>query len=349
MFLKGNARYLRLAPDGEQDESPEVECVPVGLEKLTYLKIGLALNRQAHLHEFPYDWRRPIEYNADLLSRSIQRWADGDSSRKFTLVAHSMGGLVSRVFLARHPQIAQQHVKRVILHGTPNFGATNAVDTLVNGNSMMATADRLNDRNAMRTLVYCLPSVYQLLPAPQACFPSGRDYPVDFDLYQAAEWPVAAVQQKYLDGARALQERLAGSDPQIPIDIINGCHIETQVRVRKSAADGSAGLVLETEAQGPGSGDGTVPLWSSQLPGARWFYVQEVHRNLMNNGQAIRATLDLILSGDCSLPTHLPAKKAFSFGAVPPVSFDPTESELRAKIESGSAGRQDLERLFFAF
>ena len=89
LFLQGNGRFLRLNAAGDEDEAPEVEVMPIGLEKLAYLKASLNFNRQSNLHEFPYDWRRPIEYNADVLRRSIDRWSGGDPQRKFSLVAHS--------------------------------------------------------------------------------------------------------------------------------------------------------------------------------------------------------------------------------------------------------------------
>jgi pimeloyl-ACP methyl ester carboxylesterase len=348
LFLEGNARYLRLGPDGN-DECGDVETMPISLEKLTYLKIGLALNRQSYLHEFPYDWRRPIEYNADCLHASLERWAGGDPTRKFTLVAHSMGGLVSRAYMARHPEAAEQRIKALIMHGTPNFGATNAIDTLVNGNSMMATADRLNDQNNMRQLVYCLPGVYQLLPAPQQFFPAALDYPVSFDLYNAAAWDLPVIQQKYLDMAHALHQALAASDPQVPMTVIAGCNISTLVSTGLEAAAAGPNLLPVQVEKGDHSGDGTVPLWSSQLPGARLYYIQEVHAKLPANGQVIQATLDLIQQGTCSLPDTVPAYKFFPLGTGVPVSFDGQVEDLRGKIQSGSASQQDLEKLFFAF
>lgn len=120
LFLQGNGRFLRLNAAGDEDEAPEVEVMPIGLEKLAYLKASLNFNRQVNLHEFPYDWRRPIEYNADVLRRSIDRWSAGDPQRKFSLVAHSMGGLVSRAYLARH---GDARVARLISIASPHGGS----------------------------------------------------------------------------------------------------------------------------------------------------------------------------------------------------------------------------------
>jgi hypothetical protein len=80
LFLQGNSAYLELNQDGSGDGAPAIETVPFALEKLCYLKIGLALRRQVELYEFPYDWRLPVEANGDLLGRCIERWAGSRQS-----------------------------------------------------------------------------------------------------------------------------------------------------------------------------------------------------------------------------------------------------------------------------
>jgi len=207
----------------------------------------------------------------------------------------------------------------------------------------------LNGENEMRKLVFCLPSVYQLLPAPNEFFPGGRSYPANFDLYNASEWRIPEIQQKYLDGARELQKVLAASDPQLPINVIAGANIDTMVDVNLLFDGDVPRLQPVRQATGADSGDGTVPLWSAVLPAAKTYYTQVVHRELPGNNAVMRATLDLIRSGNCNLPETLPAPKPFPFEAQPPLSFDAQATELRAKIETGTAGEKDLQKMFFAF
>lgn len=340
LFLQGNAHFLRLDDNGEKDENPRVEVVPTGLEKLTYLKISLALNRQALLHEFPYDWRRPIEYNADVLAERLQRWVAGNNE-KFTLVAHSMGGLVARAFFARHPRFAENTVQRLIQLGSPNYGSPNAIDTLLHGNNMISTADRLNRNNAMRDLVFNLPSVYQLLPAPNDFLPVDLDAPINFDLYHAEEWELPAIQQKYLDAARNFHRLLAESPTSVPVDVIAGCHIDTIFQFTK--AEGST-WQPKSSLLGDQSGDGTVPLWSARLRGARVFYIQEKHRDLPGNRKVIDAVIDILNKGECSLPQTLPEARPFSFEATPLPELQ--AETLREKIESGTVDQHDLQSFF---
>ncbi len=349
MFVQGNARYLRLDPEGAIDECREVEIFPVGLEKLTYLKMSLALNRETQLFEFPYDWRREIAHNADRLHESLERWAVG-SDRKVTLVAHSMGGLVSRAYFARHPRDAEKRVKRLVMLGTPNFGATNAIETLFSGNSLMATVNKLHKDNAMIDVVRSMPGVYNLLPAPPDTFPGGRGYPVNWDVYDAAVWNLSGIQQKHLDGTRKFYQMLGKSDPQVPMVEIAGCHLETLVGL-DGAAGGAQKIVLQPKRvdQGAGSGDGTVPLWSALLPGADIYYVQEKHSDMPKNREIIQASLDLIHDGKPGLPTALPEPKAGGFLGL---SFDVPGEEnaaaLEAKIRTGTASQEDLQQLYFA-
>ena len=202
LFLEGKSNYLELNADTTGDADPMIEATPVSIEKIFYLKISLILRREAQLFEFPYDWRRPIEHNADVLASSLERWATGNPDRKFTLLGHSMGGIVARAYLTRHPRLAERRVKRVISLGTPYFGAAGAVENMINGNDMMALAQALNNGNAPQQMLLSFPSVYQLLPAPADLFPASRPYPANWDLYRASEWRWPAIRQDYLDLAR---------------------------------------------------------------------------------------------------------------------------------------------------
>ncbi len=350
LFLKGQAHYLELNEDGTADASPEVDVVPIALEKLNYAKIALALRKQVDLYEFPYDWRRPIEWNGDLLGQYLERWAAGKPGQRFTLVGHSMGGLVSRAYLARHTAAAEQRIERVIMLGTPHFGAATAVENLLQGNRMMDIAGKLNDQNAPRRLLLNLPSVYQLLPAPPPLFPSHRPYPANWDLYDAAAWELEGMRQDYLDGGRAFYQMLAGADPQVELIQIAGCNSDTIVEVqRRTGAGGEPEYDVIRTDEGPDAGDATVPLWSALLPGATIYYAEEIHRHLPKNKQVIEASLDLIHGGKGDLPTELPPTRPGLFSFAPPEPVDAAANTLRQRVEEGTASADELSQLYFAF
>ena len=111
--------------------------------------------------EFPYDWRRDIVEAASDLNYFIQRKKDqvyetrrevfGDQAQapKFDLVAHSMGGLVTRYYLmygdaplpedGSLPEVTwagAKDVSRVVFIAPPNSGSVVAFENLVNGKTL---------------------------------------------------------------------------------------------------------------------------------------------------------------------------------------------------------------------
>ena len=349
LILEGNSRYLDLNQDGTSDGSPMVHAVPLSLEKLTYLKMAVKLRRESLLFEFPYDWRLRIEKNAEYLAAAIETWADGDKAMQFTLVGHSMGGLVARALVNGDRDRARKRIKRVITLGTPHFGAAGAVSDIMLGNRMMAIASALNDNNDMRRMLSTFPSVFQLLPAPPDLFPHDRHYPVNFDVYDEQAWRMASIRQEYLDGGKRLHELLAGDDHPVPTVQIAGCHLDTIVDIERQFESGDKPkLNIIREKTGSDSGDATVPLWSARLPGAAMYYVQEVHRDLPKNGDVIDAVIDLTYGRVPDLPTTLPQPDGGFLGFRPVTGSPEMEAEkLRQRLEAGTATEEDLQMLFF--
>jgi pimeloyl-ACP methyl ester carboxylesterase len=120
--------------------------------------------KAANLYAFPYDWRRDNRAHAHLLKKRIdqrlQRWREksGTADAKVILMAHSMGGLVSRYYL--EVLGGWRDCKALFTFGTPYRGSLNAVNFLANGYKQLF----LDLTEVMRSLT----SVYHLLPIYEA-------------------------------------------------------------------------------------------------------------------------------------------------------------------------------------
>jgi hypothetical protein len=114
----------------------------------------------ANFFEFPYDWRRDNRIAAyrlkHILGKKLQIWREGSGATdaKLILIAHSMGGLVSRYYLEALD--GWHDCKLLVTFGTPYRGSLNAVNYIVNGFKKLFVD--------FTSVVRSYPSVYQLLP-----------------------------------------------------------------------------------------------------------------------------------------------------------------------------------------
>lgn len=112
----------------------------------------------ASIVEFPYDWRRSSAVTGHELHRTLAAKIEGyPSDIQIVLVAHSMGGLVARRFLATSP--LAERCRLLITVGTPYRGAAKALGAVVNGVGIPGPAG-----TALTGFIRTLPSVYELLP-----------------------------------------------------------------------------------------------------------------------------------------------------------------------------------------
>jgi hypothetical protein len=113
--------------------------------------------------ELPYDWRRDNRAGAWRLKRRAHEWlarwreSSGNRDARLILVAHSMGGLVSRYFLECLE--GWKDTRALITYGTPYRGSLNAVETLANG-QRLGPFGMLD----LTPLTSTLTSIYQLMP-----------------------------------------------------------------------------------------------------------------------------------------------------------------------------------------
>jgi pimeloyl-ACP methyl ester carboxylesterase len=345
LLLSGYLNLLDLAEDGESDASPDVDIVPFGIEKMTYLPLIQTLTRNSRLYEFPYDWRKSNVAAAHHLHESIQRWTTGNPSRRFTIVCHSMGSIVARTYMALYPKETEQLVERVIMVGAPLHGAAAAALAFSDRLHPYLLVAHMSDQNNLVQFSQSTPSTYELLPPPETLFTAGVPYPYDWDIYDAAAWPLPGVRQVLLDRARDLWEKLAFSDPQVDMVNFAGCHKSTVVSVLR-ASDDSPGVEPVYVEAGANSGDEQVPLWSARAANVTTHYVEDSHNALVSNDRVLTDLVALLHGGAPTLPTEVPPLQAQA-GRRRLLPLAQQLTDIRERIENGTLTRVDVSRLFF--
>ena len=134
-------------------------------------KLGQDIKKQQSLYIFSYDWRQDNVKSAQELHAFIQaiKTKHKQDNLKVDIVAHSMGGLIARYYIRYGTvdvlndndfpvnNIGANNVRKVILLGTPNFGAISTVNALHNG-------EKVGFKRIPPETLASFPSVYQLLP-----------------------------------------------------------------------------------------------------------------------------------------------------------------------------------------
>jgi pimeloyl-ACP methyl ester carboxylesterase len=275
-----------------------VRHTALGVILFVYLRMKLFLKLDGFDAEFhPFDWRQSIESLGNELAKRIL----DEPAREVSLVAHSMGGLVSRAALKSSS--ASGKVKRLITLGTPNFGsfvpilALRGIYPIVR---KIALLDLTHSPESLAETVFgTFPGLYEMLPAAEKF--SG------FDVFDSRSWPKDAPtpRQKLLDAAKKAQSFLAPPDERFII--VAGINQET---VTGASFDGSQFTFSKSN-----EGDGTVPLAFAQLPNVPTYFVEESHGSLPNNSKVISAVKDLLTLGTTTVlsqqftPQRAAAKK----------------------------------------
>lgn len=258
-------------------------------------------DQAANFYEFPYDWRRDNRASAQVLKKLIDKrlkcWRDSQNipDAKVILMAHSMGGLVSRYYL----EVLEgwQDCRALFTFGTPYRGSLNAVNFLANGYKKLF----IDMTAAMRSF----PSIYQLLPIYPAVNIDGTDYRVS----ETDRLP-------NIDPAWAKDARQFHQEIEDAINLhlkdesyINGFSVLPIAGVNQPTLQ-SATLVdgvLTTSEDLPavlknrldlGDGDGTVPKVSAipieQSSSLKNFFMAEQHGNLQNQPQVLENLLNIL-------------------------------------------------------
>src|SRR5581483_3204221 len=278
-------RLATLRIPGKAD-TPRANIVSLGVVIYSYLKLKLQLRAAGFAAAFhDYDWRLGV----DELGRSFAERLRSEPAERLAIVAHSMGGLVSRAAVVLP---GAERVQRVVLLGTPNYGSFAAIQALRGTYAVVRKLARLAGDATPESLsgevFNTFPSLYQMLPA--ASCSDGTD------LFDAAAWPTSGPRPDagLLEHARTVQAGLAHPDSRFACVV--GIGQETVTSVRRRGDDFVYTITRH--------GDGTVPAISAALPGAPAHYVPVAHSDLTRDPVVAAAVVDLLSKGSTRrLPT----------------------------------------------
>ena len=251
----------------------------------------------------PYDWRKDNALAADVLAGHItfMRKAHGPEV-VINIVAHSMGGLISRYFLESgefsektHPGFA--NIRRLITIGTPHRGAPIALHAALGQMKRLFLSAKQVKRLANDPQ---FPALYQLLPPPAEPFLwdsnlASRLSPVN--LYMPHISKKLGLSSANLDKTTAFHAALNIANQPAGVDYF--CFVGTRqktvsnIRYDFNNYEYTPPPIVETED----GGDGTVPSWSASVSGMQQLLVGGDHGSLYKPKEVLRDLAFLLGKG----------------------------------------------------
>jgi pimeloyl-ACP methyl ester carboxylesterase/V8-like Glu-specific endopeptidase len=289
ILLGDLAGRLALGSDGVSDAWHGPPAWPGPHLKLKYQRAADAWRDEGLVvHGFSYDWRKPVEVEAERLHAFVETLARERPGKKLLLVAHSMGGLVSAAWAAAHPEW-KERIDRAVLLGSPlrgSYAPFEAIHGTYPVFRKLAQASLRNSLEQLQGMARTLSGLVDMLPDP-AVFADAAA------IYAGDAWRTTyAPEAGSLARSRALKAKLASS----PL-------LERAVAL-VSVAHGTVSSVEDALAgRRAGPGDGTVPIASAAPPGLPAYVVNREHSDLPRDPLAIAAVLRMARGGEPGLPT----------------------------------------------
>lgn len=295
MFPKNIGVYEKYLPIGKE------KLDPAGFVELVYGKLFNFLTgfENTDVLAFDYDWRMDNMYTVDKLDEFIQqRHEDYD---EITLVAHSMGGIISKLLLNKFSE--QEYILKIdnlITLGTPWHGSLDSYKTILYGKSVPDTFpwhSIVLTKEKSKLISKGFPSVYQLFPDQiyndrvqfEHSLPLLKVYDNDVDyvgIFEQEEIKTFFKEFDFnystlIDGFRDLLNSTDENTQHIQHHEIIGFANTTLTSIQKNKKNVVKGYFR--------NGDGTVPTFSakSEFAQHRYFIKGANHQDLVKNDDSL--------------------------------------------------------------
>lgn len=230
-----------------------------------YLVAGLGYTRGKDLLEFGYDWRHDVRLSAQRLAEAIEGWR---IKAPLTIVAHSLGTLVTRYYVERLG--GKQLVERIILMGGPHYGTPKGLAVILSGPGLLPFG--MGDER-MRAVLATFPSAYQILPVYPCVIDQNDSY---IDVLEDESW-LPERQRPFLSAARSFRREL-GTVSSVSTVSIFGYGLKTKLRVKIHRRP--EGQWQEVDFVEDMAGDQSVPSGSAVLKDSEIHPVLQEHGSL---------------------------------------------------------------------
>lgn len=343
------------------------QVTPYGLKKFTQVIYEGLLDEfgDNNFTIFPYDWRRSILDHVDNLAERIINESIAING-KVTIVAHSMGGMLSKLAIQRVFEKGEVHrINKFITIGTPWHGAPDAFKSLLYGEpgffeKMWAFYLAFNVEKT-RKLATMFPSVYQLLPSETYFNNDDGNFILTENEKNLSYEDFKTIIQNIHDSDKEEKDQIdvwknyiepvhTAMRLELPEEVTHDCLIGHSIPTLYKIPENSKKGSLYKKYKLPSSfmnGDGVVPLHSATPSHkANLFYIEGEHSNLCSLPEVIEFIKWSTNNGELStLPkkilhsqgNNIPVNKELPPGAVAKIMC-PVESTILDKDGAYVAG-----------
>ncbi|MCK6395901.1 CHAT domain-containing protein [Zoogloea sp.] len=353
-----SGKLTRIAMDSGRGVSTD------GLVDLAYGELADWLDGSHRVVRFDYDWRQPILALGQRLATTLREALVSHPNQPVRILAHSMGGLVTRAAFAADSTLWRDIVARpggrLLMLGTPNNGSHLFVETLLGQSDTIRTlarADLQHGMQAILDIVAGFPGAVHLLPAPGFVDTAGV---AEHDFYAEQTWvDLAALNNDFWFG-RHLAGRPAQATLQAASDFWKAVADTRWVQeaperiayVFGQADNTPCGLLIQRDGdtpvgvalRGTPNGDGSVT-WKSGylagLPEDRYWYMPADHMGLTSTEKYFGEIQSLLAQGSASRLGRLPVSRGAAeadrltcYRGGPPPAY-PTPLELTSRALGG--------------
>ncbi len=263
------------------------------------------------LFVFAYDWRKSTSDNAVLLKNKIDEVLAVSGSLQVDLVAHSMGGLLAKKYIADE---GSSKVDQLIFVGTPHLGAPKAFKALMYGDNMGFPSFgplQVLSPDKVKLISQNMPSVYELLPSKKYINNHGNYLTNNTIVPQIGLNYEATKEFMILKGRNPIMFPIAEAahDDIDNLDLSNietynfiGCGTKTIGTIISSTKHSWRGNIVSNVddlIMTYISGDETVPIISSDsINTVNKYYIDGITHAKLPSGDGVKEAIVAILTGE---------------------------------------------------